>query len=186
MVDLKAKTILEKKGEEVYIAVNRFLVTLTWTAKVDLDLMAFYKTKDGREGGIFPEDYPGGIKGSLKQFPYIKLNSHRGIRSRHPEEILGVSKLEEFRELYICAVSYPDFIGKKQYFFNDYDAGITLLLEKRNTIGIPLTSIEIGQVAVIAKVDNSSIVSAKLINYNHIMDLPTFANTIPGGNLLLG
>lgn len=185
MVDLKAKTILKKKGDEVYITVNRLLVTLTWTAKVDLDLMAFYKTKDGKEGGIFPEDYLGGIKGSLKQFPYIKLNSHRGMRSTYPEEILGVSKLEEFTELYICAVSYPDFVSKKNYFFNDYDAGITLLLEKRNTIGIPLTSIEVGQIAVIAKIDNSSIISAKLTNQNQIMDLLTFANTIPGGQLLL-
>ena len=39
------------------------MVTLQWTAAVDLDLMAFYKTKDGRVGGIYSDNYAGGSLG---------------------------------------------------------------------------------------------------------------------------
>jgi tellurite resistance protein TerA len=39
-------------------------------------------------------------------------------------------------------------------------------------------------VAVIARIDNSSFMGAKLINENRIMDMATFQSTIPGANLL--
>jgi hypothetical protein len=46
------------------------MVSLKWTAAVDLDLMAFYKTKDGRTARVFSDNYPGGDLGSLKQFSF--------------------------------------------------------------------------------------------------------------------
>ena len=185
MVDLKAKTILNKKGDEVYLTVNRFLVTLTWTASVDLDLMAFYQTKNGKEGGVFPSHYPGGNLGSLKYFPYLKLNSHPLKTGGNQEQILGVSKLDNFACLYICAVNHRDMIAKKDSCFGDYDGGISILCDKKTTIGIPLNYPEKGQIALIAKIDNTSIISAKLINENQIMNLGAFAISIPGGRFLL-
>jgi len=176
-VDLKAKRILTQPNDEIYVTGNRFLITLKWTASVDLDLMAFYKTRDGKEGGIFASDYPGGTLGSLKQFPYMKLHTIRGVSY---EEVLGISKLDDFLEVYICTVNYR----QKYCCFKYYDAGINVLYEKGNTVGIPITSRDIGEIAVIAKIDNTSFISPKLINQNRVMDLLDFAHYAPGGQLL--
>jgi uncharacterized protein involved in tellurium resistance len=187
MVDLKAKVVLSKKGDEAYIPVKRLLVTLKWTAKVDLDLMAFYRTKDGREGGVFSDRYPGGNLGNLKEFPYIKLSGDQGVGAKggDNEEVLGVGKLDDLSELYICTLNYTDASRKKDSSFHDYDGGITILCDGSNTIAVPLDSTEKGQVALIAKIDNSNPISAKLINENKIMSLFEFVDSIPGAKLLI-
>ncbi len=55
--------------------------------------------------------------------------------------------------------------------------------EKGQTIEVPLNSPNRGHVAVIAKIDNTSPLGAKLINMNDIMDLPDFVGTVPGAEL---
>lgn len=186
MADLKAKIVLKQKGEEAYIAIKQLVVTLTWTANVDLDLMAFYKTKDGREGGVFSDNYPGGTLGSLKEFPFIKLSGDQGVGGTggDNEEILGISKLDDLAEVYICTLNYTDASGKKKSAFSDYDGGITVVYNGGESIAIPLNSTEKGHVAIIGKIDNKSPIGAKLINENKILDLVTFVTTVPGAKLL--
>ncbi|MGV8122646.1 MAG: hypothetical protein AB2L14_23040 [Candidatus Xenobiia bacterium LiM19] len=48
-----SKVVLENTGAQVEIPVKRLLIILNWNAEVDLDLMAFYKARDGRVGGVF-------------------------------------------------------------------------------------------------------------------------------------
>jgi len=41
--------------------------------------MAFYKTKDGRTGGVYSDNYAGGSLGDLNGFPYIELSGDEGV-----------------------------------------------------------------------------------------------------------
>ncbi len=103
MVDIKPKVVLENKGDEAYVSVKQLLVTLKWTADVDLDLMAFYETKDGKKGGVFSNLYPGGSLGSLNTFPYIELSGDEGVDAKggDNEEVLRITKLDDMVEVYI-------------------------------------------------------------------------------------
>ena len=50
MAEIKAKVVLKTKGHEAYIPLKQMMVSLKWSSAVDLDLMAFYKAKDGPVG----------------------------------------------------------------------------------------------------------------------------------------
>lgn len=187
MVDLKAKIVLNKKGDEAYVSVKQLMVTLGWTASVDLDLMAFYQTKDNKEGGVFSDNYPGGDLGTLNEFPYIQLSGDEGVGATggDNQEVLRITKLDDMAAVYICTLNYTDASQKKDTSFSAYDGGITVIDDKGGSIAVPLNSQEKGQVAVIAKIDNSSPMGAKLINENKIISLETFVSTIPGAKLLV-
>ncbi len=187
MVDLKAKVTLKQKGEEAYISVKQLMVTLRWTASVDLDLMAFYEAKDGTKGGVFSDNFPGGNLGSLNQFPYIQLSGDEGVGATggDNQEVIRITKLDDLATVYICTLNYTDASEKRDSSFSEYDGGITVIDDRGESVAVPLNSQQAGQVAIIAKIDNTSPMGAKLINENKIIDLGTFVNTIPGANLLV-
>ncbi|MDD1443729.1 hypothetical protein MEO93_25945, partial [Dolichospermum sp. ST_sed3] len=97
----KPKVTLKKKGEEVYISLKQLMVTLKWTTKVDLDLMAFYETKNGKTGGIFSQNYSGVSLGILNEFPFIELSGDSGVGATggFSEDVIRISKLDDMKEL---------------------------------------------------------------------------------------
>ena len=78
MVEIKRKVTLQNKGDEAYVSVKQLMVTLRWTADVDLDLMAFYRAKNEQVGAVFSDNYPGGTLGSLNSFPFIEGTQDTG------------------------------------------------------------------------------------------------------------
>jgi hypothetical protein len=48
-----------------------------------------------------------------------------------------------------------------------------------------LDSTDVGHVAIIARIDNSSIIGARIINENRIVDLDTFLNLVPGADQIV-
>jgi len=186
MVQLKPKVTLKTKGEEAYVSIKQLVAALRWTAAVDLDLMAFYKAKDGRAGGVFSENYAGGTMGNLNSFPFIQLSGDEGVGATggDNEETLRITKLDDLDELYICTINFTDASQKRGSRFRDYDAQVVVQDDKGESVAVPLDSVEPGTVAVIAKIDNSGIMGAKLVNENRVMDMATFKSTIPGANLL--
>ncbi len=187
MAELKQKVTLKNKGEEAYVSVKQLMVTLRWTKDVDLDLMAFYKTKDGRPGGVFT-DQLGGSLGSLNNFPFIELSGDAGVGATggDNEEILRITKLDDLAELYIVTLNYTDASKKIASAFSDYDGSVVVMNDKGEAIEVLLNASEKGHVAVICKIDNTSPMGAKLINMNEIMDIGSFVSTIPGANALTG
>jgi tellurite resistance protein TerA len=184
MAELKAKVTLKSKGEEAYISLKQLMVTLRWTQDVDLDLMAFYKTKDGRTGGVFSENYPGGSMGNLNGFPFIQLSGDAGVNNQggDNEEVLRISKLDDMAEVYICTLNYTDASEKRDSSFANYDGGVIVLDDKGESVAIPLNSNDRGHVAVIARIDNTSMMGARLINENRIYTLDSFVSSVPGAN----
>ena len=57
--------------------------------------------------------------------------------------------------------------------------------DKGESVAVPLTSPDNGHVALIARIDNTSPIGAKLINLNRIISLDVFAKEIPGANLIV-
>ncbi len=186
MAELKAKVTLKTKGEEAYVAIKQLLVTLKWTTAVDLDLMAFYKVKDGRVGGIFSDNYAGGSMGNLNSFPFIQLSEDAGVGAEggDNEETLRITKLDDLAEVYICAINFTDASRKCNSTFSNYDGHIHVVDDKGASVAIPLNSSEPGTVAIIAKIDNNNFIGAKLVNENRVIDMATFQEIIPGANLL--
>ena len=187
MAELKRKVTLDKKGDEAFVSVQQLIVTLSWTADVDLDLMAFYKTKDGKVGGVFSDNYPGGSMGNLNSFPFIQLSGDEGIGAKGGvnEEKLRITKLNDFAELYIVTLNYTDASQGIETSFNKYDGKVMVMDDKGEAVEVPLNSAGRGTVAVVCKIDNSSAIGAKMINMNDIMDLDDFVGSIPGANLIV-
>ncbi|MBF0345380.1 MAG: stress response protein [Nitrospirae bacterium] len=186
MAEIKSKIVLKKKGEEAYLSLKQLRVTLKWSAAVDLDLMAFYKTKDGRVGGVFSDNYAGGSMGSLNAFPYIALSADAGVGSKggDNEEEIRVTKLDDMVEVYICTINFTDASKNKSSTFSSYDGHVQIVDDKGESVAVPLDATQQGTIAVIAKIDNAGFMGAKLINENRIIDMPTFQATIPGADLL--
>ena len=116
---------LKQKGANAVIGTFRQMkVSLIWTAAVDLDLMAFYKTRDGKTGGIWSKNYAGGSYGDLNGFPFIQLSGDAGVgaSSGDKREELRIAKLDDFEELYIVAVNFTDAIAGSGRTFSNYDA----------------------------------------------------------------
>ncbi|MBU1625911.1 stress response protein [bacterium] len=186
MPNLKAKVVLKTKGEETYVSLKQLMVTLKWTTAVDLDLMAFYKAKDGQVGGIFSDNYAGGSMGNLNSFPFIQLSGDAGVGAvgGENEENLRITKLDDMAEVYICTINFTDAVRKRSSTFNNYDGHIHIVDDKGGSVAVPLDSTQPGTVAVIARIDNTGFMGAKLVNENRIMDMAAFQSTIPGANLL--
>ncbi len=79
MTDKNAKVTLDEHGAEAFISSQGLVIVLSWTKDVDLDLLAFYKTKDGRTGGVVSDNFPGGNLGNLNEFPFIQLSGDAGV-----------------------------------------------------------------------------------------------------------
>lgn len=185
-MEIKKKTVLKTKGEEAFISVKQLMVRLKWTARVDLDLMAFYKTKDGRTGGVYSDNYAGGTLGSLNSFPFIQLSGDAGIGATggDNEEVIRITKLDDMAEIYICALNFTDAVKQKAAIFKNYDAVVTVIDDKGEAVEVPLNSSDDGAVALIARIDNSGFMGPKLINENRVTDLKSFQGNVPGAELL--
>ncbi len=187
MKGFEQKIILENKGQETNISLRQLVVILTWSADVDLDLLAFYKAKDGRTGGVFSKNYPGGSSGNLEDFPFIELSCDNGLDSsyREKEEILRISELGDMAEMYIVTINYTDAIVNRSSAFIDYDGSVVVFNDTWEAVEVPLNSPEKGHTAVVCKIDNTGNTGAKLINLNHVMDFKEFMSAIPGADMFV-
>jgi len=138
-------------------------VTLAWTAKVDLDLHAFYRLKNGKTGQVFF-----GSKGALEKAPFIKLDKDMGVGNTGGDnkETLLIGDLSQI-ECIIFATNIFRFFGRGKENFSRYD-GRVILTTSLGEVTVPLTSETPGSWAVIAKVDNMH--QPVITNINQILE----------------
>ena len=161
MVELKPKVTLKAKGDEAYISLKQLLVKLSWTAAVDLDLLAFYRAKDGRTGAVYYAE-----KGNMNEFPNMALDEDMGVGDvgGANEENLRITQLDEMSDVLIVTGIY----NKPDSNFGQYDAVVTLTTDAGDNLEVPLTATETGQWCILAHIDNNSAMGAKLININKV------------------
>lgn len=202
-VKLKQKVTLKRKGDVAEVATfNKMIVTLNWELQdtgngelgPDFDLMAFYKCKDGKEGGICSSGYNQNVAdmGYINKFPWMELD-----KDDKPEgdskvgdsasEEMKIAKLDEYDTVYICVINYEDALDGKPATFGNYNGFISVVTDSEsgdNNFEIPLDSMESGHVVVVCRIDNST-GKPRLYNENKVLSLGKFAKEVPGSKLIL-
>jgi tellurite resistance protein TerA len=139
---------------------------LTWTKPVDLDLHAFYKTKEGLFGHVYYDN-----KGNLYQPPCIQLDTDAGVDDTggDNEENLTIKSLAHVESVLIATNIYRRFgflsFGDN---FAKYDGRVVIETNGGDHIEVPLDSEKVGKWCVIAKIDNSDPSEPYAININQV------------------
>lgn len=177
---------LKQKGANAIIGdFKQLKVSLIWTSAVDLDLMAFYKTKDGRVGGVYSDNYAGGSLGDLNRFPFVQLSGDEGVGSVGGDnrEELRISKLDDFEELYIVALNFTAASSGSDKVFANYDARVEVVTDKGDSHSVALDSRQSGSVAVLCKF-TSGFIGTSLVNNSDVMAFENFKSVLPGASAI--
>jgi len=190
-MEIKSKIELKEKGDIAQLAtVKKLIVTLAWSSKVDLDLMAFYTKKDGTHGGVYSDQISQDVAtlGDLNKFPFMKLSGDAGVNKQsegEETEELRIIKLDDISKLTIVALNYDAAKAKDgNASFAHYNGHITLITDTKESIKIPLKSVEKGTAAIIATIDNTDPVSATIKMEDSVMNLGQLVETVPGADAL--
>ncbi|MFJ5717595.1 TerD family protein [Neobacillus sp. NPDC093127] len=164
------KVTLKKPGDSISLRkagkIENIHVKLNWTKGVDLDLHAFYITKQGTFGHIYF-----GNKGKLTNSPYIALDKDSGVGNSagNNEENLIIKTLQDVEKIIIATHIFRIFgFLKKEDNFAKYDGRVLIKTNNGDDIEVPLTSTTTGRWCIITKIDNSTSTDPKVININHV------------------
>lgn len=188
MAELKSKVELKDKGEEANLPeIKQAVVTLGWQSDVDLDLMAFIEKKDGSNHGVFTDNLNGDM-GNLNAFPFMTLSEDAGVGATggDNQEVIKMTKIDDtINKIRFVALNYTDAKNKNpDASFSQYGGKINFMNETGEAFEVDLNSEEKGTVALIATIDNSSPIGAKISNDSKVMDLDTFLSEIPGADAI--
>lgn len=175
---------LKQKGNSAQIgSFKQLKVSLVWTSSVDLDLMAFYKTKSGQIGGVYSDNYSGGSLGDLNAFPFMQLSGDEGVGAVGGDnrEELQILNLDTIEELYICAINFTEASTNSEKVFSDYDARVEVMTDNGETHIVSLDSHTQGTVAVLCKL-TAGFMGVELVNDSSVMPFNQFQNIVPGAN----
>lgn len=175
---------LKQKGASAIIGnFKQLKVSLIWTSPVDLDLMAFYKTKDGRVGGVYSDNYAGGSLGDLNRFPFVQLSGDAGVGATGGDnrEEMRIVKLDDLEELHIVAVNFTEASSGSSKVFADYDARVEVATDRGDSHTVALDSGQSGSVAVLCKF-TSGFMGTSLVNDSNVMSFDNFKSVVPGAS----
>jgi len=187
-VTIKPKVTLKRKGEAAPFTFNeRLQIEMVWSLDTDLDLCLFWKTKDGREGGVFTDEYNQNRDdlGFLDKFPFIKHSGDEKIPRRGGEsnEQIKVKNIDALSELYVIVLNYDAAIDNKNVTFNEHRGRIEITTDTGDNFEVPLDDSCAGHVYVVCKIENSG-TSKKAINKGDVLSLGQAFTQIPGFKLI--
>ena len=177
---------LKQKGNSAALgAFNQLKISLIWSSAVDLDLMAFYKTKDNQVGGVYSDNYSGGNLGNLNQFPFMQLSGDAGVGATGGDnrEEMRITNLDKIQELYIVAVNFTDASSNSNALFSKYDARVEVETDRGEVHVIKLDSNSQGSVAVLCKV-SQNFMGTQLANDSNVISFEQFKQIVPGASSL--
>jgi len=187
---LKSKVVIKEKGQSAVLpkSFKEMLVSLKWSSKVDLDLMAFYETKDGKKGAIYSK-LLGGSHGDLNAHPFMELSGDEGVGAGggDSEETMTIASLDNMAKVHIAALNYTAQSKGTPEAFGNYDGGITVKTDgqsEEDSFGLFLDSMEKGTIALIATIDNTGLTGPKLIKENEVLSLQDFVARVPQASVL--
>ncbi|OQX17051.1 MAG: hypothetical protein BWK80_39695 [Desulfobacteraceae bacterium IS3] len=153
---------LKQKGSEANVgSFKQLMITMKWTTAADFDLSAAYETKEGKQGLVYF-----GELGDLNAFPFMQLSGDEGVGDKggNNEETMRITKLEDMKYVWILCWDYGKVKDGSAARFKDSDVSLTVIDDKGASHGVKLDTGDMGNVALIATIDNSSPIGAKLIN----------------------
>lgn len=172
-------------GSQNHMMVSELTVTLSWTAAVDLDLMAFYKTKSGKTGGVYSEMYSDGGQGSLNSFPFMQLDQDAGVSEQAGEstETLKIKSLDDISELHLVAVNFSDAAYNKESAFANFDGRVIIENENGERFTVVLASKDSGSAALFATIEHTNNLMGPILsltNSSKVMNFSDLRASIPG------
>ncbi|GBC59864.1 hypothetical protein DENIS_0805 [Desulfonema ishimotonii] len=153
---------LKQKGSEANVgSFKQLMVSMKWTTAADFDLAAAYETKEGKQGLIYF-----GEMGDLNGFPFMQLSGDEGVGDQggDNEETMRITKLDDMKYVWLLCWDYGKVQEGGAARFNDSDVSLTVLDDKGTAHDVLLDTGDMGNVALLATIDNASPIGAKLIN----------------------
>lgn len=159
---------LKQKGQETFIPLMQLMATMKWTTAADFDLAALYEGIDGKIGLVYFGD-----RGDKNAFPYINLNEDSGVGDKGGDnkEVLFITRFDELRYVWIFCWDYNRAQKGEVARFADSDVQIIIEANDGTNITVRLDSLESGNIACIASIDNTSSHGARLINTSKVATL---------------
>ncbi len=165
---------LAQKGEEAQVGgLKQFMVSLKWSTATDFDLAAAFEGKDGRKGMVYF-----GELGNLNEFPFMQLSGDEGVGDTggDNEETMRVMNLDEMKFVWILCWDYGAVQDGKPARFAGSDVSVSLTDDSGTNHNVKLDSGDTGNVSVVASIDNSNLMGAKLVNESKAGTLKGLSN----------
>lgn len=153
---------LKQKGSEANVGgFRQLMVSMKWTTAADFDLAAAYEDKQGKQGLVYF-----GELGDLNAFPFMQLSGDEGVGDKggENEETMRITKLDDMKYVWILCWDYGKVQEGAPARFKGSDVTLSVMDDKGTTHNVTLDTGDMGNVALIATIDNSSPIGAKLIN----------------------
>lgn len=186
--NLNQNIILDKQGMSFSTtSFEKANIWLFWKQDIDLDLMLFYKTIDGNEGGVFSNCYRQNNKdlGSLHDFPHIQLSGNLSLIHKDYEKYWEEIAIKKFNssisEMYIIILNYDSALENIPVDYSSYDCQIKIHYNADSNIEIPVNCPTKGIVYVICRIKGEDI---NIINESKCISLKEAYEMIPGFKLI--
>jgi uncharacterized protein involved in tellurium resistance len=159
---------LVQKGSSVDLdTIKALKATLTWHESCDFDLAALYEMKDGSEGIIYFNN-----KGDLNTSPFIKVGEDAGVGDTvdggaggENQETLKMTKLDEnIKTIHLICWDWGQIQNGGHARFAESDVKLSIVDDSGNNHDVKLDCGDMGNVVIVATIDNSSPIGAKFIN----------------------
>lgn len=160
---------LVQKGQEANIvSLKQLVATMKWTTAIDFDLAAVYEAKSGNKGMICFKN-----KGNMNVFPFMALDQDAGVGDTggNNEENLRITKLDDMNKVHLICWDYKAVQRGIPARFANSDLSIVLTNDQGETQVVNLDAGDVGNVVVIATIDNTSPIGAKIINASKVGSL---------------
>ncbi len=153
---------LKQKGEEANVGgFKQLMVAMRWTTAADFDLAAAYEEKGGKQGLVYF-----GELGDLNAPPFMQLSGDEGVGDKggENEEVLRITKLDDMKYVWLICWDYGKIKEGSAARFNDSDVTLSVMDDKGTAHEVNLDTGDMGNFALIATIDNSTPIGAKLVN----------------------
>ena len=153
---------LKQKGASANVgSFKQLLVTMKWTTAADFDLCAVYEAKDGRKNLVYFGDL-----GDLNSFPFVQLSGDegKGDKGGDNEEQMRIASLDQMKYVWIMCWDYGKVQQGSAARFKDSDVKLSVMDDRGTSHNVTLDTGSLGNVALIATIDNSNPIGATLIN----------------------
>ena len=157
---------LKTKGEEAFVPVKGLVGKLTWTHGADFDLAVLFEPRTGEAGLVYFGD-----KGKdLNTFPYMVLSGDAGVgdRAGNNEEVVKIGKLDDMKKIHVLCWDYKAVQGGTKARCAGTDVKLTITDDQGQTYAVKLDTGETANVAIVATIDNTNPIGAKLINTSKV------------------
>ena len=163
------------KGESAELGgMKQCMVSMKWTTATDFDLAALYEAKDGTKGMVYFNSL-----GDLNAMPFMKLSGDEGVGDTggDNEETMRITKFDDMNHIHIVAWDYGAMTKGQAARFKESDVSVSLMDDSGTNHDVKIDTGDMGNVCVIASIDNTSPMGAKLVNASKVGLLKSFPSS---------